>query len=204
VRTSYQGGVPLSPPLTEEEKVRLVQEEDERKEFTQILAGRPISMSTIQLREPAALLACAKCGIHNSPIFSSLRCGFCNSSVFLWSCPCIVKVEPSPWPPPKEVMRFEPVADPEAPAENVPNPIPPKTVSNATPPAPQAQRKSTRISRILPPLRSYSPRICYMPPARKGMKFHFANCNKRPTGGLYAGIEFALGMGMKGESCCFG
>jgi hypothetical protein len=30
------------------------------------------------------------------------------------------------------------------------------------------------------------------------------SCDKRPVGGVYAGIEFALGVGMKRAKCCSG
>lgn len=68
------------------------------------------------------------------------------------------------------------------------------------------QPKAVKLRRsgrkVALPLRSYSPRVCFLPPARKGGKYHLILCNKKPEGCVYASIEFALGMGMKGEACC--
>lgn len=189
--TSYPYGPSRVPTLAEVEVLCLKKKEEERNDLSSILGKLPDPTSQIKLKVPSALLQCTKCGLANSPAYSSLRCGFCSSSLFTWSCSCIVQ--------PLCACALDDIEKKEKEAEQ-------KEVSNQqqSPQSPtNVPRRSKRTSRFMPPARSYTPRVCFIPPAKRGGKFHLALCAQRPPGNyVYAGIEFALGLAMVGEPCC--
>jgi hypothetical protein len=77
-----------------------------------------------------------------------------------------------------------------------PPPGPPVRVK-MEPPAPLRRSPRTPVQ----PTRSYSTRICYMPPAARGTYYHLATCLSRPALGNYANIEYAHALMMKPAWC---
>jgi len=169
-RTSFQWGPPLVPPPTVQELIQLRKLEEQRNELSSVLARLPPATSQIKLKVPSPLLQCSKCGLANSPQYSSLLKPL---------CPCALQA----------IAKEEEEAKQKA--MNIVPPVNAKVL-----------RRSRRDSRFLPPARSYSPRVCFVPPAKRGAKFHLALCANRPNNCVFAAIEFALGMAMQGEDCC--
>lgn len=60
-------------------------------------------------------------------------------------------------------------------------------------------RRSNRAP--VQPVRSFSTRICYLPPAARGTFYHLASCSARPPLGNYANIEYAHALMMKPAWC---
>ena len=167
------------PAITEEEEAKQIIEEERISTISKLLSQLPPTdaLGNIQVRPPHPLLFCINCCIYNSEAYTQLICQNCSGNRFVWSCPCAYAMPPD---------------------QKAPNSLNQSKSNAATP-----QQGKTKRSRIFQAVRSYSTKICYTAPGKRGQLYHKASCMQRPFGGVYGNIEFAYAARMKPATCCF-
>jgi hypothetical protein len=147
--------------------------------------------------------------------------------MFCWSCACVCDVDYSEVKYPdyisEDTRKYQSIGTQteaervdeqiqeeerkEAPDEGDPNQVTladntQQEGENEATQMPHAPIRKQRVSRFVPPKRTYTLIVFFQAPAKRGTKFHYAQCSNKSANHAFMQIEQASGIGMIPASFC--